>query len=343
MQSMKNIFVFGCFRSGTTLLSKVLSAHEKIYVASDPYFQFFKAYRDEIGLRYGLKNIEKQPIDTYSDKSQILILKKIRKDKFRLHIKKLNFKKILDRIKKFSFRDSPKLKSFLKFKKIKSYKKLLDKLLNIILLAYGNEKVKYIGFKVVFCEEFISPIRQSYKKGKIICIVRDPRAVYASNTGQKNPYPIKFVAEFWNKSVNFILNNLKYKNIILIKYENLINQPKKTIKNICKFLNVDFSEKMINENFFLDGFGRPWKANSSFSKSNKSFNSKNINRWKRILRKQDIKFIENFCNYQMRSIGYKKTYKYQKKLINQRPQWLKKKPPLWFRNKNLNEYIKRYT
>ena len=39
------------FRSGTTFLGRVLDAHPRIIAASDPYFEFFKAFRNEINPR----------------------------------------------------------------------------------------------------------------------------------------------------------------------------------------------------------------------------------------------------------------------------------------------------
>ena len=44
----KELFIFGMFRSATTMMSRSLSAHPQITIASDPYFQFFKSYRNEI-------------------------------------------------------------------------------------------------------------------------------------------------------------------------------------------------------------------------------------------------------------------------------------------------------
>ena len=41
-----NVLLSGVFRSGTTLLSRVLSAHPDALVVSDPSIYFFKAYRD---------------------------------------------------------------------------------------------------------------------------------------------------------------------------------------------------------------------------------------------------------------------------------------------------------
>ena len=56
--------------------------------------------------------------------------------------------------------------------------------------------------------------------------------------------------------IKHILSYLDYYNenkIILIKYEDIINNTTETLKKICNHLNVDYSEEMKNtDTLFLD-------------------------------------------------------------------------------------------
>ena len=41
------LYLNGMFRSGTTLMTQVLSAHPEMLVVGDPYVYFFKGYRNQ--------------------------------------------------------------------------------------------------------------------------------------------------------------------------------------------------------------------------------------------------------------------------------------------------------
>lgn len=104
------------------------------------------------------------------------------------------------------------------------------------------------------------------------------------------------------------LRNLKLKNSILIKYEDLILQTEKTLKKICKFLNLSPEKNMIN--FFKHPV--EWNLNNPYSgkkdihndKRNIQANSplsKKINKIKIPLKIQNK--INLFLN--KKNIGYK--------------------------------------
>ena len=353
----KYLFVFGMFRSGTTLISKILSSNNKIVVASDPYFQFFKSFRNEIALNsYKKKKFDlNSPLDDYFFKKKNKILNQIINKTFNLKINKVLLNKTIKNIKIFSKRDSEKIIPYLSKVKSKNYKDLLEKLIEVINIAYGNKITKYVGFKTVFAEEFIQTIFRTFNDSKCICIIRDPRAIYASQVkfAEKNKfcYPILYVVRHWRKSIYFIKKNSKNKNLILIKYEDLIKNPEKNVIKLCNFLNIKFSRSMINPKSFKDGKGKRWFQNSSFKKSQK-INNKSVNIWKYKLSKNQIQFIEDTCQKEMSLFGYKritankikllKNLKIEEKRKNIFPWLLKCKKNYLLNKKNINEEINRY-
>ena len=82
------IFVTGTFRSATTLMAKALSANDKIFIADDPFFQFFKEFRNEFFYSNGLKNFDNNyPISDNFYSNHIELNRKIKNSNLSLPFK----------------------------------------------------------------------------------------------------------------------------------------------------------------------------------------------------------------------------------------------------------------
>jgi len=301
------VFVFGMIRSGTTFLSKMLSSHEQIEVASDPYMQYFKSFRNDLALRKYNNYDKNTPIDDLFWNNCDYLYKKINDTQLTLNIpiSNIDIDEIIGLIDKYCYRDSPKVRPYLNKIKADNYKSLLDHLLTAIKLAYGNENVNYYGFKTTFCEQFIRPIINSYPESKCICIVRDPRSIYASHINEhKNQYPILFLIRQWRKSIHYFLeNNYNKKNILIIKFEDMVSDPRAIAGTISKFIGVSFDDKMVNLEKFTGRDGvSSWTNNSSFG----SFNKNAYNKWESILKPEEVQLIEDLCESEIKCFGYKR-------------------------------------
>ena len=69
---------------------------------------------------------------------------------------------------------------------------------------------------------------------------------------------------------------IKYRNnYYLAKFENLVENPEYNIKEICKFLNINFEYEMLS----------PKKSGSSYDKVEKiGFDKKSVYRWKNFMK-----------------------------------------------------------
>ena len=74
--------------------------------------------------------------------------------------------------------------------------------------------------------------------------------------------------EHWrHKVVDYLLLKKKYpKNIIILQYEDLVNDTSKTIEKISKKLKIKFNKKMLIPTIF----GSKTKGNSTYGKTNKN-------------------------------------------------------------------------
>ena len=311
MSKVENLFITGMFRSGTTLLTRMLNTHKYITVASDPYAPIFKQLRNEVAKKIFENNFDiNMPLDDYyfdKDKNNLFSLIQ----KLNLNQESINSSKDLIKLKKslskhmrpYSPRLEKHINKIVSKNFFETYKNGLDEIKN----AYGNKDTKILGFKEVWTNEFIPPLIRSFKKIKIIQIIRDPRAVVASNYAKKNEkYPLLFLCRQWRKlaSLSYLYNE-KYKNILNIKYEDLIENTDVVSREICKFLKIDFDPNILDPSKFKDGNNKSWSQNTSYKNSKNQFNISSIYKWKKFLNKSQIKIIESLCGAEMKLFNYK--------------------------------------
>ena len=200
-----------------------------------------------------------------------------------------------------------------------------------------KENIEITGIKEVFCEDFIEPfLNIKAFNPHVLHIIRDPRAVitsrnyglYKKATGSK--YPLLFMIRAWQKTFENHIKNKDNPKYYMITYEDLATNPEKTMEKICKFLNINYSKKLVDLRFYKDAAGNSWKSNSSFENP-EIINTLNINRWKNVLSKKKIEVIEYYCFNQMKELGYEPSIKRQ----------LKK--PLFKENRDeIRDWIKKY-
>ena len=122
---------------------------------------------------------------------------------------------------------------------------------------------------------YISEIMQYFNnRVKFIHIIRDPRDVVLSKHPKKEDrYWVS--PERWLKDVRRGLAYKDHPNVLTIKYEDLIEQPDKTIDKICWFIDENECEKLHN-----------WREHTKIKRSQalfgkiKPLHKKSIGKWK---------------------------------------------------------------
>ena len=270
------IFIVGMPRSGTTLLSNLLNATKEIYFPEETHFyqvveKFYHNQKSDIYLDY-------------------------------LNPKKNQYLKSL----KLTDNEIFNLRDFVtKNEQNINNRKFLEKLFEIKLT---EKKIKRWGEKTPIHFTYISTILTDFEHGKIVNVIRDPRDVIQSIRLAK-----------WNKffdikkrldqyKLNIAISNRKIDSvkILNIKFEDLVLYPKKTLKEVCQFCEIDFDEEIIN-NFFLSenlNFkleNEPWKINNS-----KPLDPKNVFKWKSNSNSFENKFVSWYCEQEIISLNYER-------------------------------------
>jgi len=233
---MKKIFIIGKDRSGTKWLSNIIANHDKIACVQRPGAGGIL----ETNIIYRMPNI-------FGD------LKK--ENNFIGFIElfsKTNFFKLLD-IKKEKLYKAPK--NYLDF-------------LDYILTIYAKNKNKSFWLQKTSTIK-LNRIYKKFPSAKFVIIERNPIDNIRSTIGLKVRKKIKANNEFNQYKKNIIKELVKYllaekrinklrnkNNIKHVYFEDLKNSKENTIRDICKFLKINFNKNLLKDHY---------KKNTSFN------------------------------------------------------------------------------
>lgn len=110
---------------------------------------------------------------------------------------------------------------------------------------------------------------QMFPRGKVIIILRDPIDIICSfkkiTIAKKKDYLISLFNFIDLINYSFLLKKNYPKNIQIIKFHESKKNSTFIMKKVCKFLEIKFNKKMINEKYFKDINGNKWNQTNHFS------------------------------------------------------------------------------
>ena len=272
---MNNLFIVGVGRSGTSLLQSMMDSHSRISFL--PETQFVRTY---------LRNSEGGSL---IDKGEIERV--------------ISQGKIAERIP-----DSRIEASLEKLDERSTFKTFYEQLLK----ANGESaELSYYGDKDPRLLDYIETIARNFPKARVLHIYRDPRDIVLS----------KIKAD-WSKSRSYwmhaiigqaqITNGRKKgkeyfgDNFIELQYEELINYPERTLKQICEKLEIEFEDQMLeyqnSSKRLVSTNELQWKKETF-----KPLIKENVEKWRRELSGFKIWVIENLSPTWFGSLNYKRS------------------------------------
>jgi len=96
---------------------------------------------------------------------------------------------------------------------------------------------------------FYSKILEYYPDSKFICMIREPKNVVSSQL-KNSPKESKSVIRLsllYRKIAEAILKIRNNNNVLLIKYEDLTAEPEQILRHTCKFLNITFDSRLVDD------------------------------------------------------------------------------------------------
>lgn len=197
-----------------------------------------------------------------------------------------------------------------------SFENVTNRLFRVIQVAYFdaiNFDWKSRSIMVNKCPEaghLIDYYVQKFPKCSIIHIVRDPRAVIAS---LKADLPRELLQPFskiipqcrlLDHSLMKAKQYEKHKNVLIVRYEDLVQNLKPTMEHITKFLSISTNDTLLNPTVF----GQPWRGNSS-NPGGKPITTRvtsDINKFRRKINDEELVLIDTLCGSNMEEFGYER-------------------------------------
>lgn len=293
----KILIINSLFRSGSTLMQKIINAHEDCRVLYQPFFPFFKHWKRKFFKEVFDVDISKRAMgcDILFRRNEMKLIEDFLNIKFNSHDIEI-IKKEINRNLEERERDNSIDLNIIGDQEVTAK----DLFMNLVGAIGNDENIK--GFKELWIYE-MSHALGVIEGVKMINIVRDPRAIYVSrnygkylkNAGYRK-YPILFIAQAWRNAVHIFIDQENMKNTLLIKYEDLVQNAKVEVKRICDFLEINFDRNMI-EGTHLQ------KDNSSFGQI-QGISQQSIDRYKEVASPWEIGVLEYLCKNEMKKMGY---------------------------------------
>ena len=166
-----------------------------------------------------------------------------------------------------------------------------------------------------------------FPEAKLIQIVRDPRAVYASRQQVlrqrrgRHTKAFRLVNE-WNRSI-WQRHRLRDRpeQFLSIRYEDLLANPRSVLGQVCRFIGISVEPLTLAPT----KAGQNWPGNSSFGDCFSGISQVPLNRWKDDLSDDEVAWIEYHCQQGMEECGYQLLTDLSSPEANLR-QWLRPLP-----------------
>ncbi|HEV2331257.1 MAG TPA: sulfotransferase [Verrucomicrobiae bacterium] len=163
-----------------------------------------------------------------------------------------------------------------------------------------------------------------FPDARLIQIVRDPRAVFASRKGrvvkENGDYTEAHrLTRSWNSSALEIPRMRRDPSrFLVVRYEDLVKNPRAVLETICGFGGFDFDSRMLEPT----RGGVNWRGNSNFDQAFNGISAAPAERWKTCLAEDEIWWIELHCRNGMELNGYQLRTHARFSLLR----WLKRLP-----------------
>jgi len=319
--TQRELFVTNTARSGSYLISMMLSAHQDVMIASEPFLELYRSLRNAVVRQRASENLRahfdpKSPLqDYYFRDEQIELMDLIQSCELEMSFDQSEWPSLRAACEPRMSLQCAELAPLIDELCAPTYKSMFDNGLRMVASARQAADRRWIGIKDAWTIEYFAPFVSAYPRAKFLTIVRDPRAVLNSMLGvvRIDPSQVGQVLSYlrhWRKMVAFhhaFEADVRFANRLhLVRHEDVVHQPEETCRSLCEFLEIAFDARMLDTNNYIDhATGEVWKGNSSFESVTSGISPHRAERWRSMLAPEVIAATELLCGPEMEACGYR--------------------------------------
>jgi len=168
--------------------------------------------------------------------------------------------------------------------------------------------------KIRICDDtpkhlyYLQAILDLFPKAKVIACVRDPRDFLSSYKNYwrrsteseriKSLYHPVITSLLWRSSANALFRHARNcctDRILLVRYEDLVQNPTYEVKRICDFVGLTYSDDMLAVETHNSSFDEP---------SSPGIFTSSVGRWRTSLDPEEVWWVQTVGQQGMRAFGY---------------------------------------
>jgi hypothetical protein len=261
------IFIVGGPRSGTTLLRNMLNRHPAIAICRETeFFHWVYARRRTFGNLSDMRN-RQRVVKAYLATR-------------RIHRMKVD----LQALEETLLREGA------------SYQELFLSLLRFFARVHGRRRC---GEKTPHNALVAEMLCRWYPGASVFHLLRDPRDAVASMLRMPwAPGNVRSNARSWlqfNLAAWRLRNSPRY---LLVRYEQLVEQPEQELRRICAFVGEDYSPAMLTPNWDPTA-DLPW-----FRRAEELVTTERLGKWREELTADQVALVEWYVGSHMQTFGY---------------------------------------
>ncbi len=150
--------------------------------------------------------------------------------------------------------------------------------------------------------------------GRAILVLRDPRSVLVSFKQYTYAAPPAYLEAIFN-CFDAMTHAQRYlrelpERVLVVRYEDAARNPQQVSERCWRFLGIERTHDVTANRQWVDAYGRPWHANSSFvdGTNNKPFDiADSLERWRNRISKAELDLTEGVCGDLMEEFGYRRS------------------------------------
>jgi hypothetical protein len=328
MTVQRPLIVSGTARGGTNLIVMAASVHPSVSLVQDPYLGLYKRLR--ASTRRAARTDDREAMDAPLDEYYFFDRRLEAMDLIQAASLDIEFdqsfrESLILELKARMGLSAPLLIPHVDGLQGRTYREMFESAIDLIARARPAPDLKWVGFNDNWTAEFFRPLARAFPEARFVLIVRDVRAAVASHLRlveakhinplyqyDKKKSMIAMTLSFvrcWRKQVAFACDYATAPDmqgrVCLMTYEGFVEDPEEKMRALCRFLDIDYRDEMIDTSCFISGDGNPWLPNSNHGDVPATgIYADTVDRWRTSLPKSVLELVELVAGPDLRALGY---------------------------------------